>query len=417
MKRLTKSMTKLVTLITLIGLCSTFALAQSSEATQFARYPLTAVGGSGIQGSVLLADYGLGNTVVTVLLSGTRATSDYPAHIHAGSCGTAGSIVYPLSNVSGPLGLSVTVVEAPFEELLTGDFYVNIHRSPRNLETIVACGNIGANAQPTDVQRLDAPAPEVIAPAEPEVAEPEVVAPEVTEPEVEPEPAEVEPAAPEVEAEPLTEPADDTSTLTRRIIQNEEEAGERFSSNDAVEFGAFVNDNYPEDATWVDNFAIALTYYAAEHEDGRVREYGPLNAVGLRFTELDIPEGATITEAYLELTAKSSRSDAVSINVTAQRDPNAPAFVDQELENISSRPTTFARHTWMTRDWTAGNTYRTGDLSALIEEVMSLDGWQSGNAIVFILTGTSTDNWQEAHSYRSGTEDERPRLVIIYELP
>jgi hypothetical protein len=397
MKRIPATLWQLLIAAMLVGSFS--ASAESTQALQLARYRLTAVGGSGIQGSVLLADYGLGNTVVTILLSGTRATADYPAYIRAGRCEAGGEALYPLEAISGSLGLSVSIVDATFDALIGGDYHIAIHRSPRNLATIVACGDIGLGAEPITLQRTEAP------PAPAPEPEPTEVAPPVV---VEPEP---------VEAEPEPEPAADTITIERRIVQNAAEAGERFSSNDAVEFGAFVNDNYPEDATWVDNYAIALTYYAAAHEDGRVREYGPLNAVGLRFTELDIPAGATITEAYLELTAKASRSDAVSIIINAQRDPNASAFVDQELGNISTRPRSFARHTWLTRDWTAGERYRSGDLSALVQEVVNLDGWQSGNAIVLILTSASTTNWQEAHSYRSGSEAEHPRLVVRFEPP
>ena len=111
------------------------------------RYQVLPVDESGVRGSVLVSDYGLGGSVVVILLSGTPVDGVHPAHFHQGDCGSGGEIVVPLENVNGRSGLSVTTTDAPYDDIVSGNYYLNIHLSPDDMGTIVACGEVGANAQ------------------------------------------------------------------------------------------------------------------------------------------------------------------------------------------------------------------------------------------------------------------------------
>ena len=111
------------------------------------RYQVLPVDGSGVRGSVLVSDYGFEGAIVVVLLSGTPVDGVHPAHFHAGDCGSGGDIVVPLENVNGRSGLSVTTTDAPYDDVVNGNYYLNIHLSPDNIGTIVACGEVGANTQ------------------------------------------------------------------------------------------------------------------------------------------------------------------------------------------------------------------------------------------------------------------------------
>lgn len=83
----------------------------------------------------------------------------HPAHIHEGTCDTLGSVVHPLTDVglapaadgmmSEPMMMhasevltSVTVVEANLDDLLAGEFAINVHESAENIQNYVACGEI-----------------------------------------------------------------------------------------------------------------------------------------------------------------------------------------------------------------------------------------------------------------------------------
>ncbi len=84
---------------------------------------------------------------VTVHLTGLQAGT-YPWHVHSGTCDTGGPIVGP-ADAYPPLTVG-TDGEAHVESQIgvetpaSGDYHVNVHRSPTDLATIVACGNLSA---------------------------------------------------------------------------------------------------------------------------------------------------------------------------------------------------------------------------------------------------------------------------------
>lgn len=143
---------KLVQTVILTVLCSaSLAVAQtapSSGATRSVTYAVAPVATSGISGSVFIGEYGEATTAVVIALRGTPAGGNHPAHFHAGNCGSSGDIVVPLSNVNGDTGLSVTLTDTPYDDIVTADYYLNIHQSPEASEIIVACSEVGAGAGP-----------------------------------------------------------------------------------------------------------------------------------------------------------------------------------------------------------------------------------------------------------------------------
>jgi len=108
----------------------------------------------GVSGTVTFWRAGPDSTLVTLDLDedATVASVSHPAHIHSGSASEGGQIAIYLSAVNGssPTGTSARKIGRPIEDLAGFDGYVNVHESPANLGTIVAQGNIGANAEGTD---------------------------------------------------------------------------------------------------------------------------------------------------------------------------------------------------------------------------------------------------------------------------
>ena len=84
--------------------------------------------------------------------TGARAR---PAHIHVGACPTPGEIVGPLSPVGPSLGVTVAAPEAlrvelsrstfdlSLSELVAAGHVVAVHLAHDQMETIIACGDIG----------------------------------------------------------------------------------------------------------------------------------------------------------------------------------------------------------------------------------------------------------------------------------
>jgi len=91
--------------------------------------------------------------------------ASHPAHIHNGTCAQLGEVVAPLSNVSTealnngtpmaggsgsvgsaeaiPVQSSVTTIDMSMDDLLGGEFALNVHESAENIGNYVSCGNVG----------------------------------------------------------------------------------------------------------------------------------------------------------------------------------------------------------------------------------------------------------------------------------
>jgi hypothetical protein len=115
-----------------------------------------------------------------------------------------------------------------------------------------------------------------------------------------------------------------------------------------------------------------------------------VQTVGLRFTNVTVPRGATITNAYVQFSVDEVSTGTASLNVAAQAADTAAAFTTA-TGNISSRPRT-AAVAWTPASWPTvgarGSDQRTPDLAAPLTQVVQRGGWTSGNALAIIVTGT-----------------------------
>jgi K319-like protein/carbohydrate binding protein with CBM4/9 domain len=113
--------------------------------------------------------------------------------------------------------------------------------------------------------------------------------------------------------------------------------------------------------------------------------------VGVRFTGVQVPHGATITKAYVQFQADRATTAAAALPVQGQAADNATRFT-RTSGSISARPRTAASVAWTPAPWptggAAGADQRTADLSPVIQELVNRTGWASGNAMVLIVTGT-----------------------------
>ena len=64
-----------------------------------------------------------------------------PAHIHEGTCGNLNPkpafVLKPVEH-----GKSVTLIDTSVEKLLAGKFAINVHKSAKDIQDFVACGDI-----------------------------------------------------------------------------------------------------------------------------------------------------------------------------------------------------------------------------------------------------------------------------------
>jgi len=135
--------------------------------------------------------------------------------------------------------------------------------------------------------------------------------------------------------------------------------------------------------------------------------------VGVRFTNLSIPQGARITNAYITFEAMEENTDntpATTLTIYGQAADDASAFNFGQAHNISNRTLTSASVSWSPGTWTEDSTYQTPDLSPIVQELVNRDGWNSGNSMVFIFTGTG---YREAKAYNEDPSSA-PILHVEY---
>ncbi|WP_181956563.1 hypothetical protein [Mesorhizobium norvegicum] len=145
--------------------------------------------------------------------------------------------------------------------------------------------------------------------------------------------------------------------------------------------------------------------------DGSTRQ-----TVGIRFTSIDLPKGAIITNAYIQFQANEVKTGAASLLIQGDNVDDASPFTAVSF-NVSALPRTTASTAWTPDPWTTvgehGLAQRTPDLSAVVQEIVNRSGWAALNDMAFLVTGTGT---RTADSYEFNPATA-PLLHIEYLLP
>ncbi len=134
--------------------------------------------------------------------------------------------------------------------------------------------------------------------------------------------------------------------------------------------------------------------------------------VGMRFVNLAIPQGATITSAYLELQADEAGSAATSFTLWGQAADNPSTFTTG-ASNISSRTKTIASTAWNSLPaWVIGTKYQSPTIASVVQEIVNRPSWASGNSMVLLAQGSGT---RTAECYDE-LPSAAPLLVISYTI-
>ncbi|MGD9395580.1 MAG: DUF2341 domain-containing protein, partial [Candidatus Thorarchaeota archaeon] len=123
--------------------------------------------------------------------------------------------------------------------------------------------------------------------------------------------------------------------------------------------------------------------------------------VGLQFP-LHIPQGSAITSATLQVETPSDSTGFPGMRIYVAAEDDVTAF-------ISGYPLLPDRYDWVNTSvywrpttWIANGRYTTPDIAALIQEVVSRPGWQSGNYIC-IMIDYAYSNQQYAYNQIKGS--------------
>ena len=137
---------------------------------------------------------------------------------------------------------------------------------------------------------------------------------------------------------------------------------------------------------------------------------GGVGLAGLRFP-LDVPRGARIVRAHVQLTAAERAVVPTQLVVRAEASDDAPK-VTGDPWNLSSRDATTTAVAWSVEPWrylgATGAGERSPDLSAVVQEIVDRPGFEAGNALLLLLEGTGE---RTAEGY--GTQGARPALLVV----
>ncbi len=135
---------------------------------------------------------------------------------------------------------------------------------------------------------------------------------------------------------------------------------------------------------------------------------------GLRFAGVTIPRGATIVSAHLEVYSSQSQWIPITLQMAGDASDNSAVF--STSAKPSQRPLTTARITHNSNvNWAANTRYSLDEIKAIVQEIVSRSGWQSGNSLSLILKGTAAGTYSRKFG---GSFEGNPtlavRLVVTY---
>ena len=133
----------------------------------------------------------------------------------------------------------------------------------------------------------------------------------------------------------------------------------------------------------------------------------------VRFTGITIPSGATITVAYLQLSARSTiTGNDSSVRIYGLDVDNVGDFSDRDTTKAYALTTEFTD--WTVTDWSAGTWYNTDSLVDEVQEIVDLMGGLSNEAMGFRLNNAAQAVLRQADTWDRAGNVQGAKLYIEY---
>ncbi len=109
---------------------------------------------------------------------------------------------------------------------------------------------------------------------------------------------------------------------------------------------------------------------------------------GLRFTNVDVPKGVTITNAFIDFTvAQTDSTETTNLLIAGELSPNPATYSDSAKIATRARTTTLVEWTDLEAWTTSGETKTTPDLKEAVQEIVNQSDWCGGNPMAFMIAG------------------------------
>lgn len=110
--------------------------------------------------------------------------------------------------------------------------------------------------------------------------------------------------------------------------------------------------------------------------------------VGLRFGDVGVPQGATVSSAKLKVKARATVTSYGTITVKAAKVADLDSFSD--TNKIGNLPLTTAAVSWSPTSWVQDTLIESPSLTSIVQEVVDQPTWARGNGMALVLQGSLT---------------------------
>ena len=137
--------------------------------------------------------------------------------------------------------------------------------------------------------------------------------------------------------------------------------------------------------------------------------------VGLRFTDVRVPQGQGIQSAVLEFVPSEDAVNPVNLVIQGEAADDSAAFTTA-VNDISARTLTTSNVAWNppAGDWKEGIAQSSADLTTVIQEIVNRPGWCGGNSMSFVIRDLGAMGPRIATSF-DGDPGRAPILRIDYD--
>ncbi|MHA2047205.1 MAG: hypothetical protein ACW99G_20630 [Candidatus Thorarchaeota archaeon] len=140
---------------------------------------------------------------------------------------------------------------------------------------------------------------------------------------------------------------------------------------------------------------------------------GAINSM-LVFPSVQVPQGATIENAYITFTASNSdSSDTVNAQLSAiDEDSPEPPTSYTEIQG-KNKTTTIVN--WSDIEaWLAENNYDSPSITNIIQEIVDRTGWEIGNTLIILVEDSSSSVSALRKAYSNKDTGKKPKLTIVW---
>jgi type IV pilus assembly protein PilY1 len=138
---------------------------------------------------------------------------------------------------------------------------------------------------------------------------------------------------------------------------------------------------------------------------------------GFRYQDLNIPQGAIITNAFMRFTSATLNTSATVMTIRAEKVGSSAQF-SADTNDLTARPVTASEVIWESDNNfpVGGESVVSPSIISVVQEVVDQAGWCGGNDLSLLIEGTSADG-SSGRTVFSNEEGSglSPQLVVSYD--